>query len=182
MKIPILLALVLALVGCRRVSDSPLERAESPSLPSVTNQPVVGELGIPLGTVAEIHASMVSGSETRMKANEGSYLLRVMKVNGRPLTPPPLMRFHVPGFIAVKLAKDDSELYELKYGAKTGSLSSAKIEELQKDYVGKQVRLAVYETGGYSGIPKNLPDDVPAWQDSSFGFSTWIVVVAERQK
>lgn len=117
-----------------------------------------------------------------MKQYQSCYLLRVTEVNGRPLALSPLMEFSVPSFVSVKLATDNFDLYEMKLGAKTGQLDSAQIEQLQKGYVGKQVRLAVYETGGYSGIPDNLPDDLPTWHDHSFSFKTWIVVLVERSK
>jgi hypothetical protein len=69
----------------------------------------------------------------------------------------------------------------MKMGKEAGELDSGQIAELQKGYVGREVRLAVYETGGYSGIPGNLPRDVGVWQDHRFGFSTWLVVLAERR-
>ena len=109
-----------------------------------------------------------------------SCLLRVSEVDGRPLPQLPVMEFSVPSFVDVELANDNFDLYELKNWTRAGSLDSAQIEELQKGYVGKQVRLAVYETGGYSGIPDNLPHDVPSWQDHGFGFSTRLIVLAER--
>ena len=115
-----------------------------------------------------------------MKQYQSSYLLRVTQVNGHSLARPPVMEFSVPGFVSVKLANDDFDLYELKTGTKTGRLDSAQIADLQKGYVGKQVRLAMYETGEYSGIPHNLPEDVPVWPDRAFGFSTSLVVLAER--
>ena len=87
---------------------------------------------MPLGTVAEIHASVVAGNMLRTKTYQGSYLLRVSAFDGRPLAPAPVME------------------------------------------------LVVYETGTYSGIP-DLPNDLPAWQDHGFGFSTSLVVLAERQ-
>jgi len=97
-----------------------------------------------------------------------------------PSSRPPLIEFSVPGFVSAKLAQDDIRLYQLKTGATTDQLTSAQIEKLQKGYVGKQVRLAVYEIGAYSGIPDKLPNDVTPWQDHGFGFSTSLVVLAER--
>jgi hypothetical protein len=93
---------------------------------------------------------------------------------------PPVLEFSVPGFVSVKLAGDHFGLYEIKTGNKASSLDTAQIRELEKDYVGQAVRLVVYETGGYSGSPTNLPDDVPRWADVGFGFFTSLVVLAER--
>ncbi|MCA9256967.1 MAG: hypothetical protein KDA33_15065, partial [Phycisphaerales bacterium] len=147
---------------------------------SLTADPVIGSLGLPLGTVAEIHATIVDGDDLRMKTYQGAYLLRVTNVNGRPLEPSPVMEFSVPGFIGVELANDNFQLYEMKTGEKTGRLESDVIEDLQKDYVGREVKLAVYECGVYSGIPENLPDDVVIWQGHGFSFSTWLVILADR--
>ena len=44
-------------------------------------------------------------------------------------------------------------------GQKTGHLDSDQIAKLEQGYVGKQVRLMVYETGGFSGIPRAIPGD-----------------------
>ncbi|MEM9346934.1 MAG: hypothetical protein AAGB26_09995 [Planctomycetota bacterium] len=92
-----------------------------------------------------------------------------------------MLEFSVPGFVDVELANDDFDFYELNHGKRIGRLNSNQVQALQNDYVGKQVRLAVYETGGFSGIPGNLPDDVPVWQDHAFGFSARLVVLAERE-
>lgn len=175
----IISVLFVAVAGCTQAHNQ-ADPTTQGSLPAVSKRPMIGELGVPLGTVVEIHATIVAGSETRMKQYQSSYLLRVSEVDGRPLPQLQLMEFSVPRFASAKLANDDFDLYELKTGMKTGSLESAQIEVLQKGYAGKAVRLVVYETGGYSGIPANLPSDVMAWQDHSFGFSTSLVVLAER--
>jgi len=180
LRTPIIIsALVFLAAGCA-TDRKDAASATRPSASSLAEHPIVGTLGVPLGTVVEIRAVIVAGSETRMKEYQSSYLLRVSKVDGQPLSLPPLMKFSVPGFVSVKLVNDDFDLYELKNGKKTGSLDSSQIEKLQKGYIGKQVRLAVYETGGYSGIPANLPSDVPIWQDHGFGFYTSLVILAER--
>ena len=51
---------------------------------------------------------------------------------------------------------------------------------LEAGYVGREVRLAAYETGRFDGIPANLPSDVGSWQDRAFAFRTSLVVLAER--
>jgi hypothetical protein len=134
---------------------------------------------MPLGTVAEVRATVISGSELHDKGHQGSYLLRVTEVGGRAIERPANLEFTVPSFVNVKLARGVFELYELKTGKKAGQLNSNRIAEIETGYVGKQLRLIVYETGGYSGIPRNLPPDV-TWQDHGFSFSTSLVVLAER--
>jgi hypothetical protein len=145
---------------------------------ALTENPVVGALGLPLGTVVEIRGNVISGDELRLKAYAGTYLLRVKEVGGRARVPPAVMEFSAP-FVA-SLPSDPFELYESKTGSKPDGLDSAQIKQLEKGYVGKQVRLVVYETGGYSGIPRKLPADAPTWQDRDFGFRTSLVVLAER--
>ena len=179
LRICVISALVVLVVGCAG-RDNPVAPSAQQSSIAESKPLLIGDLGVPLGTVVEIRATIVAGSETRMKQYQSAYLLRVSEVGGRPLPQPQLMEFAVPGFVSAKLASDNFDLYELKNGTKTGRLDSSQIEKLQKGYVGKEVRLAVYETGGYSGIPANLPSDVPVWQDRGFRFRTWLVVMAER--
>lgn len=146
----------------------------------LNQRPVIGLLGIPLGTVAEIDLIVVSGDATRRKADSSRYLLKVTHVNGQQLADERLMSFHVPGFAPVKLANDIFALYELKHGIEAKSLDSAQIKEMEKGYVGQSHRLAVYEVGSFHGIPSNMPVDVPVWQDTGFHFSSSLVVLAER--
>ena len=143
-------------------------------------RPVIGRLGLPLGTVAEYEANVIAGDDLRLKQYASAYLLRVTRVNGRPLATPVVIDFSVPGYADVDLANDVLSLLELRSGKVAGRLDSARIEDLEHGYVGKSVPVAAYETGRYSGIPSHLPDDVPVWADVGFGFSTSLVVLAER--
>jgi hypothetical protein len=146
----------------------------------IVKPPATGSLGVPFGTVVEIRATVIAGRELQSKALVSRYLLRVTEMNGRPLPTPQTMEFRVPGFVRVALASGNFDLYELKNGKPTGSLTGEQIAELEKGYVGKQVRLAAYETGGYTGVPDNLPEDVPTWQDYGFHFRSYLIVLAER--
>lgn len=165
--------------GC---STWPKEDVRVPelSVSSLNQGRILGELGAPLGTVVEVRASIVAGSELQSKRHQGCYLLRITEVDGHPLAVPAVMEFTVPGFAGVQLASNDSDLYELKTGTKAGTLEPAQIERLREGYVGRQVLLAVYETGQYSGVPHNVPQDIPTWQDRGFGFRSLLVVLAER--
>lgn len=154
--------------------------ATQATLAGLSEHPVVGLLGLPLGTVTDIHASVIAGSELGRKAYEGSYLLRVTDVAGHPLRTPVNLEFNVPGFSNVKLPSNTFELYQMKTGTRADELDSKEIADLQRGYVGTTRHLLVYETGGYSGIPSNLPPDAPVWQDHAFMFSTSLVVLAER--
>lgn len=141
---------------------------------------VMGGLGLTLGTPAEIQAQIVAGRDLERKAYNGLYLLKVTHVNGTQLDEPRLFTFSVPGFVHAHLATTEFELHKLKHGAEPGSLSTEQLAELDQGYVGNTVRLVVYEVGSFSGIPSDLPEDVPMWADVPFHFSTSLRVVAQR--
>ena len=107
----------------------------------------------------------------------------VPPVTGKKLRDGPLMMFDV--FGSAELARDHFDLYVLKNGGgffgetierKDVKLNTEVIEKLEKGYVGKTVRLVVYEVGSFYGLPEKLPG---AWQDVAFGFYTSLVVLNE---
>jgi len=157
------------------------EQEKSPpiGLDQIHNRGVAGRLGVRLGNVIDIKATIVSGRETRRKALSSLYLLDVTEINDKQLAAPIRLRFSVPPIADAKLASTNFGLYKLKHGEPAKRLSSAQLDELEKDYVGSEVKLAVYETGGYSGIPNNLPADFPAWQGQEFHFSTHLIVLEQ---
>jgi len=150
------------------------------TLDELNRRNVVGNLGLPLGTAVEIEAEVVSGRSLRRKGYDSLYLLKVLNVDGKDLNASPLMRFSLPGFVDVELRNHTFALYEMKRGTKAKSLNSTQIAELEKGYVGKKVRLVVYEVGSFHGIPDQLPKDVPVWADFGFHFSTSLTVLNER--
>jgi hypothetical protein len=168
----------LVQIGCSRASDH-LDHDARPTALSLSSQPAIGLLGIPLGTVTDVHATVVAQGGGREKAAR-SYRLRVTDVGSRRLSNPPTLDFEKYSFIDVNLAPDELALYRMKKGKETGTPNEAQVAELEKGYVGKQVHLIVFETGAYSGIPGGVPQDVPSWQDHGFSFSTSLVVLAER--
>ena len=97
------------------------------------------------------------------------------------MSAPQMMDFTVPSFVKVGLARDTFDLHEIKTGEKAGSLGSNQVEQLEKGYVGATRRLVVYEAGAFDGEPYNLPPDAPSWQDVRFGFTSSLVVLAERK-
>lgn len=174
----IVVCVALALAGSSYGQD---QSTEPPvTLEELNRRNVVGKLGLPLGTAVEIEAEVVSGRSLRRKGYDSLYLLKVMNVDDRELNPPPLMRFSSPGFASVELSSHTFALYEMKQGRKAKSLDSTQIAELEKGYVGKEVRLVVYEVGSFHGIPNQLPKDVPVWADFGFHFSTSLTVLNER--
>ncbi|MES2792392.1 MAG: hypothetical protein V4719_22435 [Planctomycetota bacterium] len=156
--------------------DAP-RRLESITSESLNSRDVIGRLGLPLGDVTEIVATVVSGDSTRLKANAGQYLLRVHSVGGKELKPPLLMNFHVVIGSDAQLASDDFALYKLKKGEETGSLESGQIKELEKGYVDSKVKLLVYETGSYEGFPKGNPFGVAG---RAFHFGTYLDILVQH--
>ena len=173
-----LVYIALAIASPSHGQDQP---AEAPiTLEELNRRNVVGNLGLPLGTAVEIEAEVVSGRILRRKGYDSFYLLKVTHVDGKEMNTPPLMQFSAPGFASVNLANDTFALYEMKHGTKAKRLNSSQIVELEKGYVGKTVRLVVYEVGSFHGIPNQLPNDVPVWADVGFHFSTLLTVLNER--
>jgi hypothetical protein len=161
-------------------ADPPAKKVPLP-VAELNERPVIGQLGIPLGTCGEIQAKIIAGRDLRLKQFDGVYLLSVTHVAGKELPTPLNLRFSPARGATVNLANDSFALHELKTGHKTGSLTDTKIRDLEKGYVGKTVKLTVYEVGGFSGIPQNLPDGTPVWADVGFGFSTSLVILRERK-
>jgi len=179
MKLPPFLLCVAVLLASNSYGQE--QQAEAPiTLEELNRRNVIGNLGLPLGTAVEIEADVVSGSSLRSKAFDSLYLLKVTHVDGKELKNSPLMRFSTPGFASVELANHTFALYEMKHGEKPKRLDSLQIVELEKSYVGKKVRLVVYEVGSFHGIPNQMPKDVPVWADVGFHFSTSLTVLNEH--
>ena len=142
-----------------------------------SNVVIIGQLGVPLGTVVQVDATIVAGRTLEPKALMGEYLLKVTKVGSNLVPNPACCPFRTHSWAEVKLAPDEFSLYELKKGKKTGRLSDLQVAELERGYVGRAYRLLVYEEGVYTGIPRDLPKDYPIWQDQPFGFRTHLIVL-----
>jgi hypothetical protein len=179
--------LLLLAIGCvestKRIGDpvpAPMLITQAITLSDLRERPIVGDLGKPLGVCCELEATIYRGSDLNDKGNEGRYMLRVISVDGSVLAKPILLNFTVPGFVQSNLVTDDMALYEKVNGKPTGPVDSVQIAALEKDYVGKPVRVCAYEKGGFSGMPHTLPKDAPVWQDHNFNFETWLVVLIDR--
>ncbi|THB65803.1 MAG: hypothetical protein D6B27_07920 [Gammaproteobacteria bacterium] len=167
MKICAVISLVLCIIF------HPVYAESSITVKSLNETPVIGVLGVPLGTATVIDATIISGSNLRGKDSFGKYLLKVHSVNGKEIYNEPAVQFYVIKGLSVKLARNGFELYKLKHGKETSILSENDIADLEKGYVGKRVKLRVYEAGKFSGAPENIP--IP-WQDKGFHFQTYLFV------
>lgn len=173
------------LIACRKAEVSAWTRPDDKpswivSASDLSEHPVTGRMGVPLGKVAAIQATIVAGESMHMKRYDGHYLLRVEAVNGIAPKQPANFEFALaPGSMA-RLANSPFELHRMLRGSEAHKLDSHIIADLEKDYVGKTLQLEAYETGSFRGIPKALPAGVDTWQDISFQFETYLMVLRER--
>jgi hypothetical protein len=174
-------ALSFIILGRTLSADDPSAKQAPLRASELNERPVIGELGIPLGTCADIQAKVIAGRDLRLKQYDRAYLLSVTHVGNKLLATPVTLRFITAPGVSVKLASDGFELHELKTGKKTGTLTDTKIRELEEGYVGKTMKLTVYEVGGFSGIPRKMPEGRIWWADSGFHFSTSLVVISEQK-
>lgn len=165
--------------GCAYVANAEEKPGKSISAESLNTISVIGKIGVPLGTVATVKATVVDGDSLQMKYYQGKYILKITEVNGVKLASEPVIEFSLARAVDVKLANNNFELYEMKTGEKAKSLSEKQRENLKKDYVGSTILLQVYELGYYSGIPSKMPKEVEIWQDTGFRFSTYLRVLRE---
>ena len=177
MKIKIFPPIILSAVIFGPICHADINKVQGVSVKSLQTTDVIGKIGVPLGQVAQITAVIVDGDTFKTKGDSGRFLLKITQVNSKPLGKPVVMNFGSMPFHDVNLANNDFKLYELKHGQKPKSLDTEQVTELKKGYVGRIVKLMVYETGEFTGIPKNLPEDVLIWQDTSFGFSSYLYVI-----
>lgn len=138
---------------------------------------IIGELGVPLGTVVEINATIVAGRTLGWKDIEIDYLLKVTRVGTNSISKPPTCEFYTHSWDDLKIARDEFSLYELKNGKKAENLSNKQVAELERGYVGRAYHLLVYEEGMFTGIPEGLPKGYMVWQDRSFGFRSHLIVL-----
>jgi hypothetical protein len=142
---------------------------------------IIGDLGVPIGTCVDIQGKIIKDN-SNTKDRGGRLFLEVAEVEGRKLPTPVVFDFRSHQFATknVKVASDHFELYELRTGKKTGSLSGEQIKQLEKGYVDSIVKLTVFETLGFRGIPNNLPKGVLIWQDVRYSLATTLIVMDQK--
>ena len=164
----LLLNVVFCVIGARSTPAPAQTPAPPPTKPStaplnwseLNERPVIGMLGVPLGTVAEIQATVVDDKTS--KADQNVLFLRVTQVNGQDLKGSPTFMFNV------------------RPWAKVAQVPKDLPTENPEEYLDKSVRLSVYETGSFSGIPDKLPKDVGGWSGYAFHVSSYLTVLADR--
>ena len=80
--------LVCLILGSNVYAADPPAKKAPVTVAELNERPVIGQLGIPLGTCGEIQAKIIAGRELRLKQYDGAYLLSVTHVGGKELKSP----------------------------------------------------------------------------------------------
>ncbi|WBV52823.1 hypothetical protein [Chryseobacterium gambrini] len=138
-------------------------------------------LDYPFGTLVKLKVEIVDGTDLKLKAMEGRYLINIIEVNDIPVDKPFIMEFIDD---SGEFPTEDFSLYKKLYKIEAEhDFSLDDIKKMQKDYVGKTFIVLAYETGKFVGIPNesdyvrkkvNLPRLMR--QDVSFQFKNYIVI------
>ncbi|MBI1347910.1 hypothetical protein GC163_16670 [bacterium] len=130
------------------------ERPEAPiSLEELSRRGVQGRLGLRLGTIAEIAGTIVPNPSTFKGQSQQNYLIRVETIDGAELKSPVLFN---PESVTAP-------------------------ESLPVPTIGSTFQMIAYETGRYSGAPRDLFKYVPPAQTYGHSFHTNIVVVIPKK-
>ena len=112
------------------------------------------------------------------------FLLQVTRVEGKKLEPAVRLPFTTffPTFnsdqaILAPNWAGVEKLLNQRGEASEKPMTKEDRSKFKKNYAGTEVELIVHETGYFSGIPRNLPEEVGSWQGRGFQFSTNIVVM-----
>lgn len=119
-------------------------------LPEVRSRGIAGELGVPLGTLVTVHTVVVSGDELKTRAAARKLFVRVDRVEGQPLSPPPLLELWLHPF-----AK----------------------EKLVQPVAGQVLTFTGWETGGYAGIVPREFDYARLYASTPYAFRAYFTAV-----
>ena len=140
-----------------------------------SNTSITTKLGIPFGTISKLEVEVYDGDSLQMKAYEGTYLLKINSVNDIKINDTLLLAFTDE---TETLANDDFSLHKLTYGKKAKSLTNTQIKKMKKNYVGKKLTVMAYETGHFSGMPKDYFKYRPSRADRDFHFEHYLAIVS----
>lgn len=115
---------------------------------SISPAAMKGLLGSPLGTVVTVEGIAAGDDYRRMREDMGCTLLRIERINGKPLAKEIVFRFH-----------------------------SHELARIAAPAVGARFKFVGYETGGFSGIPEGAFEYIPRVATTGFGFSTTFLVL-----
>jgi hypothetical protein len=170
------LTVFLTLIGLWASSQTRLE-ISSQSDTSTTS--ITTKLGIPFGTIAKLEVEVYDGDNLQIKSYEGTYVLKVNSLNDKKINDTILLTFIDE---TGNLANDNFGLYKLTYGKTVKSLTSKQISKLKEKYVGKKLTLIAYETGHFTGMPKDYFKYRPVRAARGFHFEHYLVVISSLTK
>lgn len=171
------LILFLILIGLWGNSQNQPEHIGSQE--DTSKSTITTKLNIPFGAIAKLEVEVYDGDSLQMKAYQGAYLLKINSVNDRKISDTLLLIFIDE---TEELANDNFELYKLTYGKRVKSITGKQIDKMKGKYVGKKLTLMAYETGQFTGIPKDYFKYRPIRADRNFQFEHYLVVVSNITK
>ncbi|MCS3869202.1 hypothetical protein J3D55_002118 [Chryseobacterium ginsenosidimutans] len=138
-------------------------------------------LDFPFGTIVKMKVEIIDGASLNLKALQGQYLIKIKEINDKSLEKPVIMEFVDE---SREFPTNNFALYELLYEKEVeNGLSSDKIAEMNKNYVGKIVVVLGYESGKFTGSPNKseyVKTNVNSFQlvnqDYGFHFKNYIVI------
>lgn len=138
-------------------------------------------LDYPFGTLVKLKVEIVDGTDLKLKAMEGHYLINIKEVNDIPADKPFIMEFVDD---SGEFPTEHFSLYKKLYKIEAEhDFSLDDIKKMQKYYVGRTFIVLAYETGKFVGIPNesdyvrkkvNLPRLMR--QDVSFQFKNYLMI------
>ncbi len=175
----IAILLMVAMFGCRinaPTGNTPARNVPHTALTldDLDRRPIIGRLGVPLGTLVCVDITVIRGDDLGTKADVGSYRVRVDRVQGKPVSPPLVMPF-IAMFTRPKIPSDSAELPALRGGRVGDEPDPEKDEAVEARFIGRSFHFRAYEVGRFDGAPTNLP--AVYWQEHGFAFVPLLLLV-----
>jgi hypothetical protein len=142
---------------------------------------IIGRLGLPLATVAEVEATIIDGGSVHKRFDlRWDFLLSVDRINGKTLSTPELFSFRVLA-LGGRIVAQYNDLPKLNRQTPSQKKpTEEELEEIKRRYVGTRFKLALFEVGSVGTFPRNLTEDLPIWSNWEDYFQTSVVVLAVR--
>lgn len=146
-------ACVAAAADAPAAGGSPVQPAPAPiQAIELSERPVIGDLGHPLGKIVTIEGVVADGDFTRKKADVGGTLLRIQSVDGKPLQSEVIYHF-----------------------------APSSLVKIAKPTVGSRFKYRGYETGEFSGSPAGEFQFTGPYATTSFHFSMRFEVLKDER-
>ncbi|MFZ5494633.1 MAG: hypothetical protein ACOZE5_04770 [Verrucomicrobiota bacterium] len=140
---------------------------------------IIGELGIPIGQVTRVEATVVSADKIWPDSGifQERYLLAIQTIDGRSVHDV-FMPFQVHRYAVSKLFPGRIELGEELKDLLKKTPTAVEMHKAEAELFSSGKRsFLVYESVAFNGVPADMPPDVMIWSGSAFGpFSTLVVI------